>query len=213
MTSAGKRKPRKARASIMNGALKGGGDGSAAPTRLRRPAQRNGTARAARPVRTFCSVLHTTGCRVSEALALTPEHVDLTGRALVFETLKKRRRGVYRAVPVPPGLLDQLDLVHGLREAQRRGKGHVDQPLWPWSRMTAWRHVTTVMAAAAADIPAGPHRSPKGLRHGFGVHAISSGVPLNMLGKWMGHATLEVTAIYANALGAEEQGIAARMWS
>jgi integrase/recombinase XerD len=28
----------------------------------------------------------------------------------------------------------------------------------------------------------------------------------------MGHATLEVTAIYANALGAEEQGIAARMW-
>ena len=62
-------------------------------------------------------------------------------------------------------------------------------------------------------IPAGPHRSPKGLRHGYGVHAISSGVPLNMLSKWMGHATLEVTAIYANALGAEEQGIAARMWS
>ena len=110
-------------------------------------------AKAARPVRTFCGVLHTTGCRVSEALALTPEHVDLPGKAVVFETLKKRRRGVYRAVPVPPGLLDQLDLVHGLREAQRRGKGHTDQPLWPWSRMTAWRHVTTVMAAA--DIPAG----------------------------------------------------------
>ena len=48
---------------------------------------------------------------------------------------------------------------------------------------------------------------------GGAVHAISSGVPLNMLSKWMGHATLEVTAIYANALGAEEQGIAARMWS
>ena len=43
-------------------------------------------------------------------------------------------------------------------------------------------------------------------------HWASSGVPLNMLSKWMGHATLEVTAIYANALGAEEQGIAARMW-
>jgi len=65
---------------------------------------------------------------------------------------------------------------------------------------------------ADAGIPDGPHRSPKGLRHGYGVHAISSGVPLNMLSKWMGHATLEVTAIYANALGAEEQGIAARMW-
>ena len=56
-------------------------------------------ARAARPVRTLCVVLHTTGCRVSEALALTPEHVDLPGKAVVFETLKKRRRastGPYR---------------------------------------------------------------------------------------------------------------------
>jgi integrase len=64
----------------------------------------------------------------------------------------------------------------------------------------------------AAGIPDGPHSSPKGLRHGYGVHAIGSGVPLNMLSKWMGHATLEVTAIYADPLGAEEQGIAARMW-
>src|SRR5689334_21283580 len=82
-------------------------------------------ARAARPVRTLCAVLHTTGCRISEALALTPEHVDLPGKAVVFETLKKRRRGVYRAVPVPPGL---LDLVHGLREALKRGRGHAEQP-------------------------------------------------------------------------------------
>ena len=74
-------------------------------------------------------MLHTTGCRVSEALALTPERVDLAGRAVVLETLKKRRQGVFRAVPVPAGLLDQLDLVHGLREAQRRGKGHSDRPL------------------------------------------------------------------------------------
>jgi integrase/recombinase XerD len=168
-------------------------------------------AKAARPVRTLCGVLHTTGCRISEALALTPERIDLTGKAVVVESLKKRRRGVYRTVPVPPGLLDELDLVHGVREAQRRGKGHADQPLWPLSRMTAWRQVTTVMVAA--DIPAGPHRSPKGLRHGFGVHAIASGVPLNMLSKWMGHASLEVTAIYANALGTEEQALAARMWA
>ena len=168
-------------------------------------------ARADRPVRTFCAVLHDSGCRISEALALTPERVDLTGKAIVLESLKKRRRGVYRAVPVPPGLLDRLDLVHGVREAQRRGKGHADRPLWPWARNTAWRHVKAVMAAA--EIADGPHRSPKGLRHGYGVHAIGSGVPLNMLSKWMGHASLEVTAIYANALGAEEQGIAARMWS
>ena len=65
----------------------------------------------------------------------------------------------------------------------------------------------------AAEIADGPHRSPKGLRHGYGVHAIGSGVPLNMLSKWMGHSTLEVTAIYANATGAEEQSIATKMWN
>jgi integrase len=45
------------------------------------------------------------------------------------------------------------------------------------------------------------------------VHAISKNIPLNMLSKWMGHASLEVTAIYANALGEEQHNIAARMWS
>src|SRR5690242_5352311 len=117
-------------------------------------------ARAERPVRTFCAVLHDTGCRISEALALTPARVDLSGRALVFESLKKRRRSVYRAVPVPPGLLDALDLVHGIRQAQRRGKGHLNRLLWPWARNTAWRHVKAVMAIA--DISEGPHRTPKG---------------------------------------------------
>ena len=167
-------------------------------------------ATADRPVRTLCTVLHDTGCRISEALALTSESVDLSGRAVMFETLKKRRRGIYRVVPVPPTLLDTLDMVHGIREVQKRGGEQSGRLLWPWARNTAWRHVKAVMADA--EIPDGPHRSPKGLRHGYGVHAISSGVPLNMLSKWMGHATLEVTAIYANALGAEEQGIAARMW-
>ncbi len=50
----------------------------------------------------------------------TSHQIDLSGRVVVFESLKKRRRGVFRAVPVPPELLeDTLDLVHGIREAQR----------------------------------------------------------------------------------------------
>jgi integrase len=54
-----------------------------------------------REVRTFCPVLACTGCRISEALALAPRSFDFSGRAIVFETLKKRRAGVYRAVPMP----------------------------------------------------------------------------------------------------------------
>jgi integrase/recombinase XerD len=127
---------------------------------------------------------------------------------VVFESLKKRRRGVFRAVPVPPELLDSLDMVHGIREAQRRGQ--VQAPLWPWSRMTGFRRVQEVIAAAG--IPDGPHACPKGLRHGFGVQAVSKGITLNMVQKRLGHAQLTTTAISANAVGEEEQRIAARMW-
>jgi len=30
---------------------------------------------------------------------------------------------------------------------------------------------------------------------------------------WMGHSIMEITAIYANAVGEEQQAITARMWS
>ncbi len=56
------------------------------------------------------------------------------------------------------------------------------------------------------------HRCPKGLRHGFGINAILKGVPVTSLRKWMGHAMLENTAIYVDAVGAQQHGIAARMW-
>jgi integrase/recombinase XerD len=103
-------------------------------------------------------------------------------------------------------------MVHGLREAHRRQKKEIlDAPLWPWSRVTAWRQVCAVMSAA--DIPDGPHRCPKGLRHGFAIQALSKGVPLNMVSKWMGHAKMETTAIYCNAVGEEQQSLAARMWA
>ena len=176
-------------------------------------AERAGFLRAAeqadRQARTLCMTLTYAGCRLSEALALTIDRVDLAGGVLVFESLKQRRAGLYRTVPVPPSLLDALDLVHGIREQQgRRGKGR-GVLLWPWSRMHGWRAVHGVMRAAGLD---GVHACPKGLRHGFGVAAVSAGIPLNMVQKWLGHAQLSTTAIYADAVGAEEQSIAARMW-
>jgi integrase/recombinase XerD len=163
-----------------------------------------------RQVRTLCMTLVYAGCRLSEALALTVDRVDLAADALVIASLKKRRTGIYRAVPVPPARLEALDLVHGIRELQsRRGKGRGER-LWPWSRMTVWRAVHTVMQAAGLD---GPQASPKGLRHGFGVAAVSAGIALNLVQKWLGHAQLTTTAIYADASGAEEKDIARRMWA
>lgn len=170
------------------------------------PTQRLEFVRAAEQARgevfTFCATLAYAGCRISEALALTASCVDIGSGVIVLESLKKRRKGIFRAVPVPPDFLTALDTVHGLGA---RG----DNRLWRWSRTTAWRRVKEVMTAAAIE---GLCASPKGLRHGFGIKAVASKVPLNMTQKWLGHSRLATTAIYTNAIGPEEQEIAKRMW-
>jgi integrase len=137
-------------------------------------------------VRSFCETLHYTGCRISEALNLTVDRIDLDNEVVVFETLKKRRTGVYRSVPVPAELLNTLELVHQIRRP-----GKANRLLWSWSRVTAWRHVKAVMAEAR--IQKGPQTSPKGLRHGYGVNAISAGVPHHIPPKWMGHSAIKTT--------------------
>ena len=165
--------------------------------------------------RTLCETLHWTGCRPSEITEITPARIDLAGGAVLLRSLKKRKdasgapRIVFRSVPVPAEFLDTLNTAHGIREAQRSRKRSV-APIWPLSRIRIWQIVKRVMVEAG--IPDAPHRSPKGLRHGFGVHAIVQGVPLHMLQRWLGHAHLSTTAIYADAIGKEEQDIAARMW-
>jgi len=167
-------------------------------------------AKASPPIRTLCETLAFTGCRISEALELTPGRVRLDEQQIVLRSLKKRREDIYRAVPVPADYLDRLNMVHRIRESQRRRK-HVEVPLWSWSRQHASTFIIKAVMADAGII-AGPHRTAKGLRHAFGVNAITRNVPLNMLQKWLGHADIKTTAIYANAIGAEEHAIAARMW-
>ena len=75
---------------------------------------------APREARTLCGLLVHTGCRLSEARASPPIGWTFEQIPWVFETLKKRRSGVYRAVPVPHTLVNTLDLVHGLRPLQGR---------------------------------------------------------------------------------------------
>ena len=162
-----------------------------------------------REVQTFCQVLAYTGCRPAEARALTADRVDLQEHCITFETLKKRRPGVFRTVPVPPDLTKMLDFAHNLRQLQRRKDQGRNAPLWTWSEATAWRKVKAVMDAGGIT---GYHATAKGLRHGFGVAAVQASIPLNLVQRWLGHAHLSTTAIYAEAMGEEERNIASRMW-
>jgi integrase len=101
-----------------------------------------------REVRTFCATLAYTGCRISEALALTADRIDLKDRTIVIESAKKRQTGIYRPIPVPPALLDMLNLVHDVRAAHKRRDRGESLGLWNWSRTKRWYVVCAVMKAA-----------------------------------------------------------------
>lgn len=157
-------------------------------------------------VTSLCLVLAYTGCRISEALGVSAGAVQLQSGCIAIRSLKKRNHAVVvREVPIPLLCVKALRLGHGLP-----GR-FPEQRLWDWSRCRAWQLVKAVMREAG--IGPGIHATPKGLRHGFGLHAVRSGVPLNLIQRWLGHASMTTTAIYLQAMGAEEQEIALRMWT
>ncbi len=153
---------------------------------------------------TFCLTIAYSGCRISEALQMTGSRIDQEEQGVVIRTLKKRRNDVYRVVPLPIWL---LELVQTHYQPMYE---YPERRLWPWSRAKGWMVIKRVMADAGI---AGGHACPKGLRHAFGIAAIQSGIPLNLIQKWLGHSKIETTAIYTNAMGAEERLIAKRMWT
>lgn len=153
----------------------------------------------------FCEIILETGCRISEAINLRACQIDISSKYIRFESLKKRRRGVYRSVPISDLLTKNLKSLFNLNEI----RSNPERRLWLWSRVTAYRLIKNVMAQANIY---GSHANPRGLRHGFAIAALESGVPITLVQRWLGHASLKTTAIYTQVVGEEERRLAARMW-
>ena len=157
--------------------------------------------------RVFCLLLMWSGCRISEALAITPHAIDRETGTVAFITLKRRKASIVRQVPIPAALIEELTNVFDL--AMRERDSHLRAArLWRWSRSSAWRWVKKVMKRAAIS---GSAAMPKGLRHTFGVAAFQA-VPPHIVQRWLGHASLRTTGIYGDVSGREERLLAERLW-
>lgn len=155
--------------------------------------------------RLFLLMLVWTGARISEVLAIRQMDVQLDRGLVLLRTLK-RRRFALREIPLPPALLSALHVF--LRSRPCGGEASAAH-LWPWCRTTAWRLIRRMMRCAGIH---GPQACPRGLRHGFAVAALQSGVPVMLLQRWLGHARLSTTAIYAAVSGPEERSLATDLW-
>jgi site-specific recombinase XerD len=69
--------------------------------------------------------------------------------------------------------------------------------------------VKVVMSVAGIS---GSAAKPKGLRHAFGVGAVQNRIALSLIQKWLGHARIDTTALYATPVGDEERALAKLVW-
>jgi len=168
----------------------------------------NATIEVSKDWRAFGRMLYFTGCRISEALNMKVKDIDFSSGAATFRSLKQRRDDVYRQVPLSDDYLSSLDDAFDLRILQKRSKPR-NSYIWGWNRKHGYSVIKDIMSKAELT---GIQATPKGLRHGFAIACLDKGLPLNMVQKWMGHSSIETTAIYANATGKEERKLAAKLW-
>ena len=152
----------------------------------------------------FCLCLFYTGCRLSEARNLTASQLQQHEGIIAIRSLKKRNQNHIREIPVPKAY------VRVLKSYAAKVDISIATPIWPISRITAWRWIKDVMNKAEIN---GKQATAKGLRHSFGVWASMNNIPPSLIQRWMGHARVETTLIYMQLMGEEERGMARRMWS
>ncbi len=156
----------------------------------------------------FCHLLYFTGARISEILNLTVQHIDFVDKLIVIRSLKKRRKDVYRQIPLPDHLMGSILALVDHKRKIGVVKNDTEN-LWSFSSRTASRLIKRVMKLSGIE---GAKASALGLRHGFAVHAVNT-VPLTQVQKWMGHGHLSTTAIYLEVSGIEERKWAEKMWN
>lgn len=133
--------------------------------------------------------LWNTGVRVSEALSVKVEDVDLRGQALRLKTLKRSNHE--RAIPLQSHFIGEIAIWINQNGLKREDK------LFQYNRKTAYNYVCE--ACEVADI--NDNRShPHTFRHSFAVNCILHGVPVTVLREWLGHRDITKTLIYTKIL-------------
>ncbi len=156
----------------------------------------------------LASLLWHTGARISEALAITPEHLvlqDQWSSGVLLDQLKKRgrpprlaKRQVLRKRWVP--ITDEHFILELKRYIEGQGGLKATDRLFPFTRQWGgYKRVTQLATKAATAIEVHPHT----LRHSFACNAILHGQPLTVLRDWLGHADLQQTEIYTRVLATE----------
>jgi integrase/recombinase XerD len=149
--------------------------------------------------RALLELLYGCGARISEAIGLDVDDVDLQARAVrLFGKGRKERvvpLGSYACEAVQAYLVRARP---GFAQHASERTGRAASALFlnsrggRLSRQSAW----TVLRAAADRAHLGEHVSPHTLRHSFATHLLDGGADVRVVQELLGHASVTTTQLY-----------------
>jgi integrase/recombinase XerD len=144
--------------------------------------------------RALLELLYGTGARISEAVGLDVDDVDLAGKTVLL----RGKGGKQRLVPLGSFAAKAISayLVRVRPDLVRVGRGtpkvFLNARGGPLSRQSAW----TVLRSAADKAGLTTDISPHTLRHSFATHLMEGGADVRVVQELLGHASVTTTQIY-----------------
>lgn len=144
--------------------------------------------------RALLEVLYGTGARISEAVGLDVDDLDLTDAVVRLRGKGSKER----IVPVGSYAREAIDayLVRGRPELVATGRGtpalFLNARGGRLSRQSAW----TSLAKAADRAGITKDVSPHTMRHSFATHLLDGGADVRVVQELLGHASVTTTQIY-----------------
>jgi integrase/recombinase XerD len=144
--------------------------------------------------RGLLELLYGTGARISEAVGLDVDDVDLSGGSLLL----RGKGGKQRLVPL--GSYARRAVQRYLDGSRPRlvERGHGTPALWlnarggRLSRQSAWAVLQAAAEKAGVREPVSPHT----LRHSFATHLLDGGADVRVVQELLGHASVTTTQLY-----------------
>ncbi len=144
--------------------------------------------------RALLELLYGTGARVSEAVSLDVDDIDLQGLTVTVVGKGDRQR----RLPLGGYAAKAMDeyLVRGRPTLASSGRGSprifLNLRGAPLSRQSAWGVLQAAAERAGIDAAVSPHS----LRHSFATHLIERGADVRVVQELLGHASVTTTQIY-----------------
>src|ERR1700754_988976 len=144
--------------------------------------------------RALLELLYSTGARISEAVGLDIDDIDIQARSVLL----RGKGGKQRLVPIGRPAVTALDtyLVRGRPDLARRGKGtaaiFLNARGGRLSRQSAWQVLQDAAVRGGIKAAVSPHV----LRHSFATHLLDGGADVRVVQELLGHASVTTTQIY-----------------